>query len=229
MVNILAIETSSELCTVALLVGEVITEREAEAGHAHSELVLPMVALLMKTRQLEFPDLDGIAFGAGPGSFTGLRIACGVAQGLAFGAGLRVAGIGTLEALAEAAWQIDGAAGHVVACIDARMGEVYHAAYRREGEGWRECSAPGLYAPETIPVLDGDAWVGAGSGFAAHGAQLRARQPLSAELPLLRPRARMVAVLAAPRFAEGRAVEPGAALPLYLRDKVALTTRERRA
>jgi tRNA threonylcarbamoyladenosine biosynthesis protein TsaB len=227
-VNILAIETSSELCTVALLVGDVIAEREAEAGHAHSELVLPMVGVLMKIQQLDFGDLDGIAFGAGPGSFTGLRIACGVAQGLACGAGLKVAGIGTLEALAEAAWQADPTAGQVVACIDARMGEVYHAAYRRKGAGWRECSAPGLYAPEMIPILDGDGWVGAGSGFAAHGGRLRARQPLCAEWPLLRPRARMVAVLAAARLAAGGAVEPAAALPVYLRDKVAMTTRERR-
>jgi tRNA threonylcarbamoyladenosine biosynthesis protein TsaB len=227
--NLLAIETSSSWSSVALLAGDTVAEQEVESGQAHSGTVLPMARRLLQLRGLRVAELDGIAYGAGPGAFTGLRIACGVAQGLAAGAALDVLGICTLEALAEAAWQ--GAAGrppdHIVACLDARMGEVYHAAYRREGEGWLECSQPGLYAPEAIPVMQGEGWVGAGNGFAAHGAALRARQPLSAEVPALHPRACMVARLAAPRFANGEGLPPAHALPLYLRNKVALTLSER--
>jgi tRNA threonylcarbamoyladenosine biosynthesis protein TsaB len=226
--NVLAIETSSELCSAALLTGDTVAEQEREAGQDHSSLVLPMVATLLRVRKVEFSELGGVAFGAGPGSFTGLRIACGIAQGLAAGAGVRVIGICTLEALAEEAWQAGAAGNQVVSCVDARMGEVYHAAYRREGAAWCECSPPGLYAPAAVPVLDGE-WIGAGSGFAAHGSALRARQKLVAALPGLRPHARIVAMLAQPRFAAGEAVSAEHALPLYLRDKVAATTAERLA
>jgi tRNA threonylcarbamoyladenosine biosynthesis protein TsaB len=227
--NILAIETSSELCSAALLLEGTLIEREREAGQTHSSLILPMVTELLREAGIGFDAITGVAFGEGPGSFTGLRIACGVAQGLAEGAQVKVAGICTLEALAEDAWQLDSQANRqVVACLDARMGEVYHAAYRREGDGWRACSEPGLYAPGAIPIMEGT-WTGAGSAFAVHAASLRARQPFTAELPALRPHARTVAVLARARFAAGHAVDPERALPLYLRDKVAQTLNERRA
>jgi tRNA threonylcarbamoyladenosine biosynthesis protein TsaB len=230
--NLLAIETSSPLCSVALLTGARVDEEEFEAGQGHSGMVLPMVARLLHARGIGLTEIDGIAFGAGPGSFTGLRVASGVTQGLAAGAGLKVAAISTLEALAEEAWQVGLPGGpppveRVITCIDARMGEVYHAAYLREGGGWRVISPPGLYAVDMIPVLDGD-WVGAGSGFAAHWARLRARQPLAAEQPSLRPHARIIARLAGPHFAAGATTSAAQALPVYLRDKVALTTSERR-
>jgi tRNA threonylcarbamoyladenosine biosynthesis protein TsaB len=229
--NLLAIETSSTLCSVALLEGSAVAEAEFDAGQTHSGLVLPMAMRLLEAHGLDISQIEGVAYGAGPGSFTGLRIACGVAQGLAAGTGVAVAPISTLEALAESAWQRGeelgfGAAG-VIACIDARMNEVYHAAYRREGGAWKESSPPGLYALDAIPVLAGD-WIGGGSGFEAHGAVLRARQRLVAEIPALRPRAGVVARLAAPRFARGDTVSVGEALPVYLRDKVALTKSERR-
>src|SRR5277367_5330216 len=152
--NILAVETSSELCSAALLAGDTIMERECEAGQSHSSLLLPMVAELLRESGMTFGALDGVAFGAGPGSFTGLRIACGIAQGLAAGAEVKVVGVSTLESLAEEAWQ-SGADSRrqIVACLDARMGEIYHAAYRREDAGWRVCSAPGLYAPDMIPTM----------------------------------------------------------------------------
>jgi tRNA threonylcarbamoyladenosine biosynthesis protein TsaB len=230
--NLVAIETSSTLCSVALLTGDTVVEDEIEAGQDHSGLVLPMLARLLRARGIGIAEIGGIAFGAGPGSFTGLRIACGIAQGLAAGAGLKVAAVSTLEALAEEAWQ-DGvpadepSAARVVACVDARMGEVYHAAYRRESDGWLVCSPPGLYDVDMIPELDGTGWLGVGSGFAEHGARLRARQRLSAERPRLRPHARFVASLARPRFASGAVTPAARALPIYLRDKVALTTSER--
>jgi tRNA threonylcarbamoyladenosine biosynthesis protein TsaB len=227
--NLLAIETSSAWCSVALLAGDTVAEQEVEAGQTHSGMVLPMAQRLLRMRGLSVAELDGIAYGAGPGAFTGLRIACGIAQGLAAGAALRVVGVCTLEALADEAWQRATAPPPdcIVACLDARMGEVYHAAYRRQGEGWRVCSEPGLYAPQSVPVMEGDGWTGAGNGFAAHGAMLRARQPLVAELPGLHPHACTVARLAEPRFARGEGVPPARALPLYLRDKVALTVNER--
>src|SRR5271169_6187884 len=148
--HILALDASTDVCAAALGNGASWVERMELAGQRHSELLLPMVLALLNEARLELPDLGGIAFGAGPGSFTGLRIACGIAQGLAAGAGLKVAAVSTLEALAEEAWQAgepagDSPAEHVVACVDARMGEVYHAAYRREKDGWLVCSPPGLY------------------------------------------------------------------------------------
>jgi tRNA threonylcarbamoyladenosine biosynthesis protein TsaB len=229
--NLLAIETSSTSCSVALLEGGAIAEEEFDAGQTHSELVLPMAMRLLRARGIGIRQIGGVAYGAGPGSFTGLRIACGVAQGLAAGAGVAVAPVSTLEALAEAAWQRGKeqgiSASGVIACADARMNEVYHAAYRRESGNWNVIAPPGLYSLDAIPVLDGD-WIGAGSGFGAHGAALRIRQRLVAEMPELRPRAGIVARLAAPRFARGDTVAPGEALPVYLRDKVALTVSERR-
>jgi tRNA threonylcarbamoyladenosine biosynthesis protein TsaB len=231
IMNLLAFETSSTSCSVALLEGSAVAEEEFDAGQTHSGLVLPMAMRLLKSRGVDIGQIGGVAYGAGPGSFTGLRIACGVAQGFAAGIGIAVAPISTLEALAEAAWQRGVerklSATGVIACIDARMNEVYHAAYRRDGAAWQESSPPGLYALDAIPVLSGD-WIGAGSGFEAHGAALRVRQRVIAEMPALRPRAGIVARLAAPRFARGDTLTAGEALPVYLRDKVALTVSERR-
>jgi tRNA threonylcarbamoyladenosine biosynthesis protein TsaB len=230
--NLLAIETSSTSCSVALLEGSAVAEEEFDAGQTHSGLVLPMAMRLLQARGVDIGQVEGVAYGAGPGSFTGLRIACAVAQGLAFGIHVAIAPVSTLEALAEAAWQCGAEQGlnaaGVIVCIDARMNEVYHAAYHRDDGGeWKETSAPGLYALDAIPVLAGD-WIGAGSGFETHGAALRARQHLLAEMPELRPRAGIVARLAARRFARGNTVTAGKALPVYLRDKVALTVSERR-
>jgi tRNA threonylcarbamoyladenosine biosynthesis protein TsaB len=179
---------------------------------------------LLGRHGLDVKGLDGIAFGKGPGSFTGLRIACGVTQGLAFGAGLPVVGIGTLVALAEAAQ-----AERAVCCMDARMGEIYHAAYSRAGTGWAAVNEPSLCAPQSAPLLpDGD-WTACGSGFAAHGEVLRrlygAR--LSAIMPDVFPHAREIARLAAREFEAGKAVPAEQAVPLYVRDKVALKTAER--
>jgi len=127
------------------LIDSALTYREVHAGQTHSQLLLPMCQDLLAEAGLGLAQLDGIAFGAGPGSFTGLRIACAVAQGLAFGADVPVLGVGTLLALAEAS----GAA-RVIACLDARMGEVYHAAYRREVGDWMTESGPQLCAPQQV-------------------------------------------------------------------------------
>ena len=202
-----------------------MTFRETPAGQRHSELILPMVDEVLNGSGIRLVDLDGIAFGAGPGSFTGVRIACGVAQGLAFGANLRLAPVTTLEALAEAC-----GAPNVIACLDARMGELYHAAYTRAGNGWATVSPPVLCDAESAPLLSGAGWTGCGSGFDRYEARLRRRYGghLEHVRPGLVPHAREVALLGMRLLAAGRSVAPEDALPLYVRDKVAIKMDERR-
>ncbi len=183
-----------------------------------------MVDALLADHGLKTADLDGVAFGAGPGSFTGLRVACGAAQGIAFGAGVRVVGIVTLLALAESSREQ-----RVVCCLDARMGEIYHAAYEKRGSGWQIVHEPSLCKPDAAPELPGGAWIGCGSGFAAYRAALENRYTnrLAGVMAGLAPHAREVAVLAAAEFGSGNAVDPELAAPLYVRNKVALRVNER--
>jgi len=231
VLNILAIETSSEWCSAAIWLDGRMLSREERAGQRHSELILPMVDGLLREAAIELAALDAVAFGAGPGSFTGLRVACGVAQGLAFAAGVPVAEVGTLLALAQAS-----GAQRVVSCLDARMGEVYFAAFERATEPgserqWSTVHAPILCTPASAPELHGDGWVGVGSGFAAHGAELARRY--AGRLILTRaelyPNARDVATLAVELVRLGLIVPAEEARPVYLRDRVALTVEERRA
>ncbi len=222
--NLLALDTSTEYCSLALWLDGEVASRHVLAGQRHSEMVLAMVDELLAKGGVGLKNLDGVAFGSGPGSFTGLRIACGVAQGLAFGADLPVAGISTLLAVAEGSG-VD----KVVACLDARMGEVYHGVYRRLDGHWEELSPPGLSAPADAPLPEGFGWTGCGSGFARYGEALALRYgaTLSAVQPDLFPKAEFIARLAAPIFERGHGVPPEEALPVYIRDKVALKTCER--
>jgi tRNA threonylcarbamoyladenosine biosynthesis protein TsaB len=224
--KILALDTSTEYCSVALWRDGALDARDAHAGQRHSELLLPMVDELLKRHGIAVRDLDGIAFGEGPGSFTGLRIGCGATQGLAFGAGLPVVGVSTLLALAEAARPR-----RAVCCLDARMGEIYHAAYAQSATGWETVHAPSLCAPADAPPLPAGSWTGCGSGFAAHETALKGRygERLSAIMPGVFPHAKDIARLAAREFEAGRAVAAERALPVYLRDRVALRTDERPA
>jgi tRNA threonylcarbamoyladenosine biosynthesis protein TsaB len=229
--KILALDTSTEYCSVALWRDGEVDAREALAGQRHSQLLLPMVDELLGRHGLTVKALDGIAYGQGPGSFTGLRIACGVVQGLAFGAGIGVVGVATLAAMAQASADRDVGRDviRVVCCLDARMGEIYHAAYARSGAAWETVQAPGLHAPEAAPMPAAGSWTGCGSGFIAYGETLRQRYGarLSAIMPDVFPHARDIARLAAVEFEAGRAVAPEQAVPLYIRDKVALKTHER--
>lgn len=222
--NILALDTSTEYCSVALWRDGVVNERAAHAGQGHSAMLTGMVDAVLAEGGLRLADLDGIAYGRGPGSFTGLRIACAVAQGLAFPADIPLAGIGTLHAMA-----LGCGAGKVVCCLDARMQEVYHAAYVRDGDGYIEVSAPQVCAPAAAPQLTGGGWTGCGSGFAAYGDVLRPRygETLTAVEADVYPHARDIARLAAPVFAAGHGVPAHEAAPLYIRDRVALKTAER--
>lgn len=220
-----AIETSSDWCSVALWTEGEIAAIERRVGQRHAELVLPMLERLLARAGYGVEGLDAVAFGAGPGSFTGLRIACGVAQGLAFARGIPVIGVSTLEAVAE-----ESGATRVLACIDARMREVYYAALERERGGWREVVAGACVAPAAAPRPPGAQWIGCGNGFSVYGAELRA--VLGDALRQLRPEvhagAAAVARLAAPRLAAGEGTDAALAAPIYLRDKVALTVEEQR-
>ena len=223
--NLLALDTSTEYCSVALLRGEELTHRETHAVQRHSELILPMIGELLAASGVDLTRLDGIAFGAGPGSFTGLRIACGVAQGLAFGAGLPVVPVGTLLALAQ-----EAGAPKVIACLDARMGEIYHAAYLRDGGQWTEIAAPGVGPAQSAPVPQGNGWFGCGSGFAVYAEALAKRYggQLEGVAAALHPHARSIARLAAPVLAAGGGLSAEQAAPVYVRDKVALKMHEQR-
>jgi tRNA threonylcarbamoyladenosine biosynthesis protein TsaB len=214
-----AFETSTEWCSVALWCDGDIAGVEERVGHAHSERVLPMLAQLLAAAGLSVAQLDAAAFGAGPGSFTGLRISCGVAQGLAFARGLPVIGVSTLEAMAE-----ESGEARVVACLDARMREVYYSAIEKTPSGWREVIAAQCVAPAALRLPPGEGWAGCGNGFAAYGSL-----GLRNVMPDIHPSAVAVARLAAPRFAAGEGLDAALAIPSYIRDKVAFTIEERGA
>jgi tRNA threonylcarbamoyladenosine biosynthesis protein TsaB len=227
--RILALDASTDMCAVALGGHDGFAERSVVAGQRHSELLLPMIRALLSEAGVGVASLDGIAFGSGPGSFTGLRIACGVAQGLAFGARLPVIGIPTLAAMAEAARVRDGVR-RVIAALDARMREVYLAAYEYDGTIWHVRVPPTVVAPEEAPLPEGSNWLGVGGGFSAYPA-LRERLQcalLRCDSEIL-PAASAIGALALPGFVAGEGVAARDAAPLYVRHRVALTTAERAA
>lgn len=222
--NLLALDTSTQWCSAALWRDGHVLAREENAGQRHSELIVPMIDSLLREAGARLGDMQAIVFGAGPGSFTGVRIACGVAQGLAFGAGLPVVPVCTLAALALAS----GSTRAIVA-TDARIGEIYHACYRREGEVWIAEHEPGLWRAEDAPLVEGEGWTGCGSAFDVYEAALRVRYgaALVRVQHGLHPHAREMAELGAAAFRASGAMAPEDAAPLYVRDKVAMTIGER--
>ena len=227
--NLLALDTSTEFLSLAILKGDVQFTFDVNAGQTHSQIILPQIQALLDVANIKLNELHGIAFGAGPGSFTGVRIAAGVAQGLGFGANLPVVGVCTLLALAEAS-----GADKVIACLDARMGEVYHATYAKtvndkNTSHWQTIVEPGLYKPEAVPALTGNNWVGAGSGWQTYAEQLNAvyNEQLQSSQPALLPTACALIRLAQPIFARGEAKSASEAMPIYIRNRVALKTSER--
>ena len=211
-----AIDTSTEWCSVALSIGGELRALERRAGARHSELALPLLERLLAGAGMALAQLEAIAFGAGPGSFTGLRIACGLAQGLAFARGLPVIGVSTLEAMAE-----ECGAARVVACLDARMSEVYYSALEKRPGGWREVIEVQCVAPAAAPRPAGEGWIGCGNGFSVYG-----NFGLSQVFPDIHPGAAAIARLAAPRLAAGQGIDAALAAPLYVREKVAFTRQE---
>lgn len=224
--KLLALDSTTQRRSVALLLGDQVLERVADGAPQDADMLLPMVRELLAESNCTLHGLDAIAFGAGPGAFTGIRIACGVAQGLALGCSLPVVPVCSLQSLAASC-----AADKVIATLDARMGEIYHAAYERSGTGWRSISAPCVCSAAQAPELPGSDWLGAGSGFAAYEAELQARYAgaLSAVHASAEPTAAQIARLAAAAFARGDSVPAHLALPVYVRDRVALTSAEQAA
>ncbi|KYC29121.1 Universal bacterial protein YeaZ [Sterolibacterium denitrificans] len=232
--NLLALETATQRLSVALWRDGVCHERAAEVVNGGSERLLPWVQALLAEADMDFTALDGLAFGAGPGGFTGLRLACGVVQGLACGLDLPVVGIPSLEALARVAWEQEQDCARIFACLDARMDEVYCAAYEIRDGLPEIVLAPFVAAPQTLgervrPLLMNEGWLGCGDGFAAYPALADQVGRLERVIPGCWPTAAAVAHLAAARFAQGEGVDAALAAPLYVRDKVALTTAERLA
>jgi tRNA threonylcarbamoyladenosine biosynthesis protein TsaB len=209
---------------VALVRGGELFVEEALAENRHSELLVPMLRRVLDRAHLSPEQMDAFGFGQGPGSFTGIRIACGIVQGLAFAANRPVVPVPSLLALAEQSNE-----SRVIAALDARMGEAYLAAYARNGDDWDEVIAPRLADGRSLPPLPGRRWAATGSGFDRHP-WLREAYRDSVEMRFEGdlPRAGAVARIAARRFARGAGMAAADATPLYLRDKVALTTEERR-
>jgi tRNA threonylcarbamoyladenosine biosynthesis protein TsaB len=226
--NLLAIETSTEACSVALYHAGATIARSELAPRRHAELVLPMADALLAEAGLGRRQLDAIAVGRGPGAFTGVRLAVSIAQGMALGLDLPVIPVSSLAALALDAPD-DGSS--VLAVIDARMGEVYAACYRRDADGTLQgLDDERVCAPERLQLPAGHAWSVIGSGWKTYRSVLAERLPEPRWADGERyPQAHAVALLAAAEFSAGRALPPEQALPLYLRDKVALTLVEQRA
>lgn len=223
--RLIAIETSTDACSAALYLDGEIRSRFESAPRRHAARILPMVDELLGEAGLALNGLDAVAFGRGPGAFTGLRIAAGVAQGLAFAAGLPVVPVSTLAALAQ---QLMPEQAKVIAALDARMGEVYWGVYERDDSGLAHLvGRESVVAPEQAPLPPGTGWFGAGSGWASYGELLAARlgAALAGRAQALRPRAQEVAVLGARDYARGLTVSAERAEPVYLRDRVAEVPR----
>ena len=220
--TIAAIETSTELASVALLCGDRLLTRESSGAQTHSMTVLALLQELLREQGMALGQCDALAFGSGPGSFTGVRTASGLAQGLAFGANLPVVRVVTLLAMADAA-RTQGAGDNVIAVLDARMGEVYWAQYRFDAQ-WRVVSEPCLSAPEQVIAKDTSCAVG--NGLAAYVDRFTGLQSLP-RLPGLMPHASQIALLGRQFAQQGQGVHAREAQPLYLRNKVAQTTAER--
>ena len=236
--NLLALDTSTEACSVALSVAGKVSVREVEVPRGHAELLLPMVDELLGEAGIALTDLDAIAFARGPGSFTGVRLAASVVQGLAFGARLPVVPVSTLAAVALRA--LDAARNEgldpneIWVCNDARMGEVYHAVFAVSELAQTAIRASSIVEAVSSPMVVAERWVeragrpvsgqglaiGAGHGFRAYP-ELAALPGLVKVYPDLLPRAREVLALAIPAAAAGLGVDPTQALPIYVRDEVA--------
>ena len=227
--KLLALDTATNWLSVACGDETRWHELGEPSGEKHSQRVLPLIGEVLAEAGWAVADVDGIAFGSGPGSFTGVRIACGVAQGLAFGINAPLVGVPTLLAMAHAAWR-EGGTTRAIVCLDARMREVYAAAYWRQDDRWHTCLEPAVVKPQEVrlPQSAGGQWFGLGNGFAVYP-ELQSITGIARIAPSAAPSARAIGELARPRFAAGEGVAAADARPLYVRHRVALTTRERAA
>ena len=228
--NLLAFDTSTDTLSIAVQRGDAVWQHTGAGGAQASAALIPAIQRLLAEAGLGFDTLDAIVFGRGPGSFTGLRTACAVAQGLAFGArsgqGTPVLPVDTLLAVAEEARHQHGCT-QVLAVLDARMNEVYsaHCTWQEATRQWSTDADFGLCAPEALTLTDAALWTVAGNAQAAYGERLL---PQARHVPAL-PTATALLRLAPALLAAGAAVPASEALPRYIRDKVAQTTAEREA
>lgn len=230
--NLLAFDTSTDTLSIAVARGDADTvwAHSGPGGAQASATLIPTALRLLAEAGLDFAQLDAIAFGRGPGSFTGLRTACAVAQGMAFGAhsgrAIAVLPIDTLAAVAEEARHQHGCT-QVLAVLDARMNEVYsaHCTWQEATRQWSTDADFGLCAPEALTLTDAALWTVAGNAHAAYGERLLPQARHVAALPTATALLRLAPAL----LAAGAAVPASEALPRYIRDKVAQTTAEREA
>jgi len=225
--KLLAFETATEACSVAVLVDGEVHERFGIAPRRHAELALPWAEQLLAEAGMAKSQLDAIAVGRGPGAFTGVRLAIAIAQGIALALDRPLLPVSTLAALAMRA----PGEGDVLAAIDARMGEIYAASFRRDAGLVVATGDEIVIAPAEYPLPDADGWYGVGTGFAAGEGILhaRSRDRFAAVDATALPHAADVARLGAPAFARGDAIAPERVEPAYLRNNVALTLAEQRA
>jgi tRNA threonylcarbamoyladenosine biosynthesis protein TsaB len=226
--RVLALDTATEACSVALLTDQGLIGQWAEVGRGHAQQILGMVEAVLADGGVSLSMLDGIAASVGPGAFTGVRISVSVAQGLAFGAALPVVPITTLEALALQA--MDEGARQALACLDARMGEVYWGCFAAEpARGVAALGALAVGPPRQVRFPGAGRYCGIGRGFAAYPelVQLTGMDPQVRADAL--PNALHMARLGALRLTAGERMDPAELQPQYLRDKVALTEHERAA
>lgn len=222
--KILAIDTATEACSAALYNAGEITRQYRVAPREHSHIILPMIEQLLAESGTAVADLDALAFGRGPGSFMGVRIAAGVTQGIAFARDLPVVPVSTLAAIAQVAYTETGAT-KILSAIDARMNEVYWGACRLSDDGCMKLAGEEIVVPPgQVPGPGDDGWTGAGSGWSGYGELLMAALApgsVAAQLPDCFPSAAAVVRLAVPEFEAGRHVSAAEAVPVYLRDNVA--------
>ncbi|NZA26749.1 tRNA (adenosine(37)-N6)-threonylcarbamoyltransferase complex dimerization subunit type 1 TsaB [Luteimonas sp. SJ-92] len=230
--NLLAFETATEACSVALWTDAGLLERFELAPRRHAELALPWAEALLAEAGIARAQLDAVAIGRGPGAFTGVRLGIALAQGIALALDLPVVPVSTLAALAMRARPAGAADARILAAIDARMGEVYAGAFQRRGDGLAAMAAERVAPPDAVALPDeAPGWLGVGTGFAAADGALAMRlgpAMRSIDAAAL-PRAGDVARLAAAEFAAGGGVAPESLEPAYLRDNVALTLAEQQA
>lgn len=223
-VKILAVDTSTENCSVALLVDDQVISRSEVSPRGHTTKILPMVDEVLKAAGLSLAELDALAFGRGPGSFTGVRIGIGIAQGLAFGADLPMIGVSTLAAMAQGSYRKHGSV-YVASAIDARMDEVYWGRFMRQQNGaWLEVDKEKVIHPLALveeTESDQQNWARCGTGWSAYESIFTA-MPLSGQQnDILYPEAEDIAFLARFELEKGNTVSAEEASPVYLRDNVA--------
>jgi len=220
--KILALDTATEACSVSLGIDDRSIDRYVELERGHAEQLLPMVDSVLAEAGIALNALDAIAFGRGPGGFTGVRLAVSVAQGLAFGAQLGVVPVSDLAAVAQRVVQLDPSVRRVLVANDARMKEVYSAWFVVEGLLVSGPETVGPAADVQVPTGAGGRWAAAGRGLRAWPALAERCRASGAELHVdLLPRASEVLALARTAVRAGQILDPGAALPVYVRDRVA--------